>query len=339
MSIPLQNEPPSPQLFFQTINAFQNTEVLKSAIELEVFGVIDKGSRTLSDLSAACNTSERGMRILVDYLVMLGFLVKEREEYTLTPSSKIFLVKDSPHYVGGMMPFLLSPAMLSGFQKFTQAVQQGGTAASSKGTTEAEHPAWQEFAKSMVPMMAGPADWIAERVTAGKKGPCRILDIAAGHGLFGVQIAQRNPDATVTANDWENVLPIAVETAQKNGVAQRYSTIPGNAFEVDLGHDYDVILLPNFLHHFSWKECEDLLKKLRGRLNTHGWIVLLEFVPNEDRISPQSAWFSIVMLATTPSGDAYTFSDYSKMLMNAGFSPPTQYSLPMSIETVLISTT
>lgn len=337
MSEQKSTAPTSPQLFFQTINAFQNTAVLKTAIELDVFTALAKENRTVSALGQACQTSERGMRILLDYLVMLGFLMKEKGEYQLTPDANMFLVKHSPAYMGSMVPFLLSSPMLTGFQRFTQAVQQGGTAVGIEGTIEPEHPAWVDFARSMAPMMGGPAGWIAEKITLEKTGPCKILDIAAGHGLFGIELAKRNPEAEVIANDWANVLPVAQERAMAEGINSRYHTIAGSVFDVDLGREYDVVLLPNFLHHFDHSTCEILLKKIKGILKDDGCVVTLEFVPNEDRISPESAWFSIVMLATTPAGDAYTFSEYSTMFTKAGFSHNEIHHLPMSIESVIIS--
>ncbi|HYP51660.1 MAG TPA: class I SAM-dependent methyltransferase, partial [Pyrinomonadaceae bacterium] len=149
----------------------------------------------------------------------------------------------------------------------------------------------------------------------------KVLDIAAGHGIFGISIAQRFPNAEIHAVDWANVLTVATENAQKFGVADRHHTIPGSAFEVELGDDYDVVLLTNFLHHFDRQTCEDLLKKIHQSLNADGKVLTLEFVPNDDRVSPPSeAMFALVMLAATPSGDAYTFAELREMFETAGFS-------------------
>ena len=78
---------PSPTLFFRTINAYQQTQALKAAIELSVFTAIAKGVRTADKIAACAETSPRGMRILCDYLVCIGFLTKERGEYGLTLDS------------------------------------------------------------------------------------------------------------------------------------------------------------------------------------------------------------------------------------------------------------
>jgi 2-polyprenyl-3-methyl-5-hydroxy-6-metoxy-1,4-benzoquinol methylase len=186
----------------------------------------------------------------------------------------------------------------------------------------------------MVAMMRPPAGAIAQ--IAGAEGPLKVLDLAAGHGIFGITIAQHNPQAEVFAVDWKNVLDIARQNAQEAGVASRYHTIPGSAFEVDFGTDYDIVLLTNFLHHFDPPTNERLLRKVHGALKEDGRAITLEFVPNEDRVSPPwSAAFSLVMLGSTEAGDAYTFAELERMFANAGFTRSEMHPVPPG--TIIVS--
>jgi ubiquinone/menaquinone biosynthesis C-methylase UbiE len=147
-----------------------------------------------------------------------------------------------------------------------------------------------------------------------------VLDIAAGHGTFGITIAQRNKDAQITALDWAAVLEVAKENAAQAGVTDRYSTIAGDFFTADPGAGYDVALITNFLHHFDTAACEGILRKVHGALRSGGVAITLEFVPNEDRVSPRgAARFPFTMLITTQAGDAYTWNEYQAMFRNAGF--------------------
>ena len=98
----------------------------------------------------------------------------------------------------------------------------------------------------------------------------RVLDIAAGHGLFGIEIAKQNPQAHVTGLDWAPVLRVALENARKAGVHDRYDMLPGSAFEVDFGGPYDAVLLTNFLHHFDQPTCVGLLQKVHAALRPGG---------------------------------------------------------------------
>jgi 2-polyprenyl-3-methyl-5-hydroxy-6-metoxy-1,4-benzoquinol methylase len=115
-------------------------------------------------------------------------------------------------------------------------------------------------------------------------GRIEVLDIAAGHGLYGIAFAKLNPQAKITAVDWRNVLQVATENAAAAGVGSRHRTIPGSAFEVDFDGTYDVVLLTNFLHHFDVPTCEAVLKRLHAALRPGGRAAILEFVPNDDRV-------------------------------------------------------
>jgi len=329
---------PSPQLFFQTINAHQRTEALKAAIELEVFTAIGEGNTTAAQIAKRCETSERGMRILCDFLTIHGMLTKQDGQYGLTLDSATFLDKRSPAYLGGAVEFLCSPMLTEGSKHIADAVRKGGTAMENEGTIGPDHPVWVKFARGMAPMMALPAQLISKLVDPSADRKLRILDIAAGHGLFGITFAKNNPQAEITAVDWKAVLEVAKENAQRAGVGDRYHTIEGSAFDVDYGSGYDLVLLTNFLHHFDPPTNETLLRKVHHALADGGRAVTLEFVPNDDRVSPpDAAGFSMMMLSGTPSGDAYTFAELEQMLTNAGFSRSTLHPLPPTIQQVVIS--
>jgi len=337
MSSPATQQP-SPQLFFQTINAYQRTEALKAAIELEVFTAIGEGNTTAAEVAKRCDASERGTRILCDFLCIMGFLNKEANRYSLTQDSAIFLDKRSPAYMGGVTGFISTPELTDAFRNFAAIVRKGGTTNLEGGTVSAENPIWVKFARAMAPMMAMPAQLMAKLVDPQADRKLKILDIAAGHGLYGQAFATNNPQVEVVALDWPNVLEVAKENAAKAGLSDRYSTIEGSAFDVDYGTGYDLVLLTNFLHHFDPPTCETLLKKVHASLADGGRAVTLEFVPNDDRVTPpQAAGFSMMMLVSTPSGDAYTFREIESMAANAGFSKSTDHPLPPSIQTVVIS--
>jgi len=329
---------PSPQLFFQTINAYQRTEGLKAAIELEVFTAIGEGNNTVAEIAKRCSASEKGTRVLCDFLCIMGFLNKEANRYSLTQDSAIFLDKHSPAYLGGMTEFISTPELTDAFRDFAGIVRKGGTTSTEGGTVSAENPIWVKFARAMAPMMAMPAQMLAKMIDPKADAKLKVLDIAAGHGLYGIEFARNNPQAEVVALDWAPVLEVAKENAKQAGVADRYSTLAGSAFDVDYGTGYDLVLLTNFLHHFDIPTNETLLRKVYAALSEGGRVATVEFVPNDDRITPpDAAAFSVTMLGGTEGGDAYTFAEFEKMFANAGFARSEIQPLPASIEQVVIS--
>jgi ubiquinone/menaquinone biosynthesis C-methylase UbiE len=191
----------------------------------------------------------------------------------------------------------------------------------------------------MKPLMAMPADAIARMIGSERGEKWKILDIAAGHRMFGISIAAQNPQAEIFALDSAAVLAVARENAAAAGVGSRYHLLPGSAFEVDFGADYDLILLTNSLHHFDPPAIGSFLPKVRAALAPGGRAVTLEFIPNEDRVTPPlAAAFSTTMLGQTVSGDAYTFAEYTRMFESAGFSSSELKTIPMSgPESIVVS--
>ena len=335
---PTSGAPLTPAIVFENLQAFQKTFALKAAIELDVFRAVGEGPGDVASIAGHAKASERGIRILCDFLVINGLLRKVDGRYTHTPSSAAFLDPNSPSCLSSIVGFLSLPELREPYEHLADIVRNGRTVLPGEGTVEPENPVWVEFAQSMAPMMAPLAGPLGEIVLEGRTGPMRVLDIAAGHGLFGIEVAKQNPQAHVTGLDWAPVLRVALDNAKKAGVQDRYDMLPGSAFDVPFGGPYDAVLLTNFLHHFDPDTCVGLLKKVRSSLKPGGCVATLEFVPNDDRVSPpMPAAFSMTMLTSTASGDAYTFRELADMHAQAGFNAVKAHPIPMSPHTVVMA--
>jgi 2-polyprenyl-3-methyl-5-hydroxy-6-metoxy-1,4-benzoquinol methylase len=236
--------------------------------------------------------------------------------------------------MGSVAGFFTHPVMMAKYDDVAGLVRRGGAA---DHTLAPGDPIWVEFARRMAPMFGITSRNVAAILaTPGRRQ--KVLDVAAGHGLFGIEVALRNPDATLTFQDWDNVLDVARENASARGLADRFTTIPGSAFDVAFGNGYDVVLLPNFLHHFDRAANVALLRKVHAALKDGGRVAIVEFVPNEDRVSPpDGALFAMRMLGTTPAGDAYTLAEYQDMLHEAGFAPAEVHSLAPAPQQLIVA--
>ena len=338
MATASRSQKPSPERIFGVLNAFQSSAALKTAIELDVFTVIADGAHRADSIAQQVNAAERGVRILCDYLTIHEFLTKSDGSYALTPESAIFLNRHSPAYMGTLADFLVSEGHKKNFDALTETVRKGRTTVAQGDNTKPNDELWVTFARTMAPLTTVSAGFIAELVGAKQGKACKVLDIAAGHGMFGITIAKQNPNAQITAVDWAPVLAVAEENAAAAGVADRVTLRAGSAFEADLGEDYDIALLTNIFHHFDTATCEKLMRRVHAVLRPGGKAITLEFMPNEDRLTPPTAAaFSLIMLAGTDSGDAYTFSQYERMFRNAGFMKTTQHLVPDSPQQLLLS--
>lgn len=334
---PQTSGPASPALVFDTLFAYQRTAALRAAIEIDLFRAVGEGPGDVASIARRCSASERGTRILCDFLTIVGLLDKTDGRYANSATSAMFLDPRSPACVASTARFLGNPMIQEPFGRLAEIVRSGRTVLPGQGSVEPDNPAWVEFAHSMAPMMAPMAGPLGAIVLEGCPGPVSVLDIAAGHGLFGIEVAKQNKDARVVAVDWAAVLEVASANARKAGVHDRYQTRAGSAFEVDYGGPYDIALLTNFLHHFDPPTCVTLLKKVHAALRPGGRVATLEFVPNADRVSPpMPASFSLTMLATTAAGDAYTLQELEAMYREAGFAEVAGHPVPTGPHTVVV---
>jgi predicted nicotinamide N-methyase len=326
----------SPIAFVEAALAYQKTAAIKAAVDLDLFTAIGAGDDTVALLAARLRASERGLRILCDYLTVHGFVEKSGERYALTASTRAFLDRRSPTYMGSIVDFHAAPELCTLFLADpTSYVRNGGSI--GLGSIAPDHPVWSVFARSMQSVMAPIAQHLARLVASWPKRPRKILDIAAGHGLFGISIAKAIPGAELVAVDWPDILSIARGNAEREGLATRFRTIEGDAFEVDWGGGFDLVLLANFLHHFDCDACVRLLTRVRRSLGDGGRAIALEFIPNEDRVSPPfQASFAFYMLGSTPTGGAFTTAELDAMGRAAGFSQATCTPLARSPQSLVL---
>ena len=322
----------SPDLFMDAVLAFQQTAAIKAALELDLFTEIAKGNATVESLAQTTGAAVRGIRILCDYLTVRGHLEKQGNQFRLTPSTAAFLDRSAPSWMGDVVEYLAAPEMMDLFLGNPAAyVRNGGSIGLANNAPD--HPIWVKFARGMGLSRVPLARKVASELAVSS--PRKVLDIAPGHGMFGIAIAQAVTDAQITAVDWQAVLSVARENAEAAGVSGRYHTLAGSAFDTEWGGGFDLVLVANFLHQLDRDACVTLLQKARKSLVSGGRAVAVEFLPNEDRVSPRfPAMFAFQMLGSTPQGDAYTAREFEQMGRAAGFQrviakplPPTPQSL------------
>jgi predicted nicotinamide N-methyase len=321
---------------FDIAIAYQKTAALIAAVKLNIFTVIGEEMVSVDDLVSRTGASRRGLRILCDYLTVIGLLKKQNSHYLVTPVARVFLDESSPFASGKIVDFVAAPEMIDLlFRDPASYVQNGGS--TGLANVAPDHPVWVRYAKSMVPFAAPTAKLVAAHVATLSDPPYTVLDIAAGHGLYGIEVAKALPDALITAVDWAPVLAVTKANAEAAGVADRFRMVAGNAMELDWGCAFDLILLPNFLHQLDFESCTLLLRKVKSNLAAGGQALGVEFVPNEDRVSPPiPAMFAFWMLATTPNGDAYTTRELEEMARNAGFRGATTWPLARTPQSLII---
>lgn len=312
--------PVTPERIMQFMWGYAPPLILEAAVRHRVFDVLDKGPRTVEQLSAETGTSARGLRAVLNTLVSLELLVRdEQQRYSLTPESATYLVRGKPDYRGGMLMHT-SSQLLPKWMQLTEIVRTGKPAVSVN--REGEGAAFfEQFVEDLFPFNHAAAQTLAGalRVAEAKK-PLRVLDLAAGSGVWGIVLAQNSPQVHVTAVDWPGVLPVTRRVVEREGVAERFQFVAGDLHEADFGSGHDIAIFGHILHSEGEARSRRLLQKAFGALVPGGTAVVAEFLVNDEHTGPPAGLiFAVNMLVNTDHGDTFSFAEIRRWLEEAGF--------------------
>jgi ubiquinone/menaquinone biosynthesis C-methylase UbiE len=303
--------------------------VLEAAIRHRVFDVLEAGPKTVKETAAATGTSERGLRAIMNVLVGLDFLARANGgRYALTAESETFLVSTKRSFQGGILKHL-SEELIPQWLHLNEVVGTG-TPAAAVNEEGAGSDFFQKFVGDIFPMNYPSAVALANHLALGDEGtPVRVLDLAAGSGVWGIALAQSSERVVVTAVDWTNVLPATEKTVAGFGLTDRYMFVGGDLLAADFGRDHNIATLGHILHSEGEARSRSLLLKTFEALAPGGTIAIAEFLVNADRSGPVvSLFFAANMLVNTAHGDAYSFEEIRGWLTEAGFTNPRLLEAP-----------
>ncbi len=311
--------PVTPERILQFAWGYVPPLVLEAAIRHRIFDVLDSGPKTLSEVRELTATSERGLAAIMNVLVGLNFLQKEKDRFSLTPESSAFLVSTKPGFHGGMIRHT-SQQLLPKWLHLNEIVATGrpATAVNQEGVG-AEF--FKEFVNDILPLSYPAAQALSRYIHANGAGQAvRVLDLAAGSGVWGIAIAQGGKNVSVTAVDWPEVIPVTRETVGRFGIAGQFSFVEGDLLNADFGDGHTLATLGHILHSEGRERSEALIKKTFAALASGGTIAIAEFLVNADRTGPVNGlMFAVNMLVNTETGDTFSVEEISKWLNAAGF--------------------
>jgi 3-hydroxy-5-methyl-1-naphthoate 3-O-methyltransferase len=311
--------PVTPERILQFAWGYVPPLVLEAAIRHRVFDVLDNGPKTLSEVSEATGASERGLAAIMNVLVGMNFLAKEQDRFSLMPESSAFLVSTKPGFQGGLIRHT-SEQLLPKWLHLNEIVATGQPAAAvNQEKTGADF--FQNFVNDIFPLSYPAAQTLSQHFLANGAGRAvRVLDLAAGSGVWGIAMAQGAEKVSVTAVDWPEVIPVTEKTVGRFGLAGRFSFIAGDLLEVDFGRDHTIATLGHILHSEGEERSRKLLKKTYDALAPGGTIAIAEFLVNADRTGPVNGLiFAVNMLVNTDTGNTYSLEEISSWLEEAGF--------------------
>ena len=294
--------------------------IISAAVNNKVFDALLGGAKTVEQLQKETGASVRGLCAIMDALVGLELLKKDRySRYSLTPESQTFLVSEKPGTLAGFFGSIL-PVMISRWLRLTDIVRDARPAVAVNQETEGTE-FFTQLVETIIPMSYRAAQKLAEHMKiATAKEQVRVIDLAAGSGIWGIAVAQKSPHVRVTAVDWAGMIPTTKRITEKFGVRDRFDFIEGDLLKANFGSGYDVATLGHILHSEGEQRSRHLLKKTYGALKSGGTIAIAEWLVNDQRTKPlPSLMFAVQMLVNTEKGNTFSFNEIKEWLEEAGF--------------------
>ncbi len=328
MSTPV-TAPVTPERILQFAWGYVPPLVLEAAIRHRIFDLLEGGPKTVSEIRKETGASERGLSAVMNALVGLDFLAKDKQgKFSLTPESSTFLVSTKPSFMGGMIRHG-SEQLIPKWLHLNEIVMTGEPAA-AVNQEQSGGEFFQQFVNDILPLSYPAAQALSSHYNANGAGPAiRVLDLAAGSGVWGIAMAQGSEKVTVTAVDWPEVIPVTRKTVARFGVAERFSFVEGDLLQVDFGSGHNLATLGHILHSEGAERSQALLEKTFQALASGGTIAIAEFLVNADRTGPVNGlFFAVNMLVNTETGDTYSFEEISSWLKAAGFTDARKLDAP-----------
>jgi ubiquinone/menaquinone biosynthesis C-methylase UbiE len=321
--------PVSPERLTQMAWGFGPMLVLDAAVKNKVFDVLSEGPKTLGEMVSATGASERGLRAVLEALVGLGVASRTKDRFKLAPDAAMFMVSSKPGYLGGLVGHFAGQ-LLENWRQLPEVVRTGKPA---KPVNQQDQGAefFSKFVEDLFNLGFGAAQALAEELVKGlrKRDGVKILDVAAGSGVWSIPLAQRIAGSRITAADFAKVLPVTRRVAGRFGLNERLDTVEGDIQVVDFGTGYSIAALGHILHSEGEAKSRHLLKKVYDALEPGGVVAICEFIPDDDRNGPAyPLLFAVNMLVHTDEGDTFTFKQMSGWLKEIGFGKIRKVNVP-----------
>lgn len=316
-----------PSYIMQTATAFWASKVLLTAVELDLFTILEDETLTASQLGKRLQLHPRGTYDFFDALVALKFLDRDGDgaegKYKNTPQTAAFLNKKSPAYIGGL-PEMLNSRLFGFWNDLGSALKTGKPQNEVKRGGKpifeelySNQTTLGEFLDAMTGFQAANFSLLAEKFDFSKYKT--VSDIGGALALLSRIVAARHQHLTLNSFDLPPVAPLAQDYINAAGMEERIKTISGDFFKDELPRA-DVITMGNILHDWNLENKKILIKKAYNALPDGGAFIAIEnLIDDARRENAFGLLMSLNMLIEFGDAFDYTGADFSEWCSEVGF--------------------
>ena len=296
------------------IDQLEEANIILSALEFNVFSVLEKKPLRAKQVASLTKTKLEGMEILLNALAAMGVLNKNKNTFRNTPVTYKYFCQTSPDFRIGTV--MLKIDSRGEYEKLSKIIKKGRD---PKEFESEDDPKFRHlFTYAMHERSELSADKVADAVSQNKIG--KLLDLGCGPGSYTVAILKKNKTATATLMDRATAINVARKICKTQSSYNRLHFVSGDLFDDEFGEGYDTVLLFNIIHIYNARENKTIFKKINRSLKKGGRFVLYDLFLNNSKTDPfDAALFAITMLLYTKTGKSYAFSEAEALLRNTGF--------------------
>ena len=304
----------SPSELMEMVNAFRISKIILSAYELGIFSIFKDHSLSSTKLAETMKMNIRSTDRFLNALVALGLLKKINEQFSNTPFSLKYLVRDEPDYLAGLSHQV---HLWKTWSTLTDAVKAGTTVAVEESIGERGEEWLRSFIAAMHSRAVPQSKEVADIIDLSKTRS--VLDVGGGSGAFSLEFVRRNKEMKAVVFDLPAVVTLTQKYIDKAGLTSSVITKAGDYLLDNFGYGYDLVFVSAVIHINSPEENQALISKCAGSLNPKGQLIILDHFMNDERTEPVTgAIFALNMLVGTEHGDTYTEKEVRSWMLDAG---------------------
>ncbi|MFQ5780844.1 MAG: methyltransferase [Nitrospiria bacterium] len=303
-----------PMRVMEISSAYWQSKVIHAVQRLDVFSRLKGREATAADLAAECGADPRGMETLLVAAVALGLLSRRRGRYRNTALSRIFLVKGSPRYQGGIVSMF--DGWYGAWGDLHKAVMTGRPVVDKPHDQGPE--ALRQYIYGMHYRALAQGKLLARKIDLSHRRS--LLDVAGGPGTFCIKFCQKYRKLSATVFDLPQTLEITREITALFGMEKRISRRPGDYLKDSFGEGYDSLLLSSMFNQESPNVIKEILHKSYEAIDRKGLILVQDQMLNREKTGPLlSALIGVNQLIHTPGGAAHSEREVSDWMKGVGF--------------------
>lgn len=291
---------------------------LGSAIKLKIADQLTMDFKDVKSIAKGANVSEVGAELILDCLDALGYAQKRETKYAFTKRGFKNLSEQSPSNFRYFI--LFCDYLYKGYIHLDETIRLGKRPQSNMLEEMTDYE-WELFSRAMIDISRTNFKEAAKKIPVAKTHT-KLLDLGGSHGLYSIELCERNPNLKATIVDLPPVKKYAEECISKYKAAKNVSFLPADFMKDELPKGVDIILAFNIIHGFNPSENEALAKKVFNSLNPGGMYVILDQIKGiggGSQMSKATTSFMALNLLHQAGGKTYSKYEIDIFTNKVGF--------------------